>query len=584
MSPATRTLLLALLLLAASGASALRLAPAAPPLDARALAAACPDAACRVVVAREKADAVKAELDAVPRGQAGVEAVAAVALREGGFPAASGAVAAASPSLEAAILRLYDGIGLPVDDALRARVHEQTAAMTPAWRDAITPLVDAATASALASARIVSPSDRATLLANPALTAMLVSLAGTAPAQGLPPAAAAQWAADRAALARVDRAAISAAAMPLAHAVSHFQAPATTASCDRMLDLPFIVIGGACDDTYTDTYVLQVDQGGSDTYLDNAGGAAALPALALDLGAGDDTYRAYGVAQGAALASAGILYDAGGSDLYNVSQFGQGSGNVGFGMLDDAGAGNDIYESPSGPIATDLSTSVGSIATKASAVGGAGILVDEGGDDRYQQDGLDGFIYGGAEGIGLMLERGGDDTYTANETSISLLGSDLGVFAGPIEISAEADGTAILDEEGGHDSYFMGPHVRQGGQGAAGVGALTLLLEQGGDDAYTLGPEVEPGNVAGIGQLATGQGAAYGLATPPGPALAILDDRAGDDAYTAAQWAQGYGGASVGVLLDEGGQDRHQAPAPTLGSRADGATWVDGAAGVGVDI
>jgi hypothetical protein len=151
-----------------------------------------------------------------------------------------------------------------------------------------------------------------------------------------------------------------------------------------------------------------------------------------------------------------------------------------------------------------------------------------------------------------------------------------------VQVSAEADGTAVLNEEGGNDSYFMGPHVRQGGQGEAGVGALTLLLEQGGNDRYEMGPSIVPPQL-GLFPIATGQGGAYAVAAPPGPALGILRDVTGDDTYVADGYAQGYGTGGVGALLDDAGRDTYGSFLPTLGARGDGSAWADGTGGVGVD-
>jgi len=562
-SLAARSLLLVTLLLLAAPAGALRLAPAPS----------------KVAEARALASAAAAPFASLPTGQAGIAAVTHAALLRAGYPDAHPALPR-SPSLDAAILSLYGAIGQPVDAALRARVATQTAALSPEWRAALLPLVDATTASALADQRILAPADRALLLQNPALTSLLVSQVDSGAA--VTPQMRALHDERMAALSRVDRAALADAAVSLADAASSFSAPAAPASCDRMLDLPFIVVGGACDDTYTDTYAIQIDNGGNDTYLDNAGGGSAIPALAMDFGAGSDYYYAPAVAQGAGLAAAGILYDDGGSDYRNASQFAQGSGNAGFGLLYDAGADNDTYVSPTGPVVSDLNGSQGSIGTKASAVGGVGILVDEGGNDFYRQDGLDGFVYGGAEGFGLLLERGGSDRYVSNEVPVTLLGTDEGTFAGPVQVSAEADGTAILVEQGGNDSYFMGPHIRQGGQGEAGVGAFCLLDEESGDDSYAMGPSiVEP--QLGLFPVATGQGGAYAIAAPPGPAVGILHDAAGEDTYVADGFAQGYGVGGLGALLDDAGHDVYSTTPPLVGARADGSQWADGEGGVGVD-
>lgn len=522
--------------------------------------------------AQARADALASSFAALPAGRAGVLAVTALAMGD------SASSADASPSLAAALLRLYEANGVAVDaDEVRAQADALDADLAAA----LLPLVDALRASSVASRAILPAGDVALLAENPALTSLLTTFVGSAPGP-VDPAWESLYAERAAALARVDRDAIAAAALPLARAVAAMpDLAAATADCAPQLDLPFVFVGGACDDTYTATYWLQVDVGGDDVYLNGVGGGVALPALGLDLGAGADTYRAQQQAQGFGLATVGLLYDEGGSDLYNVTTFGQGASTAGLGLLYDAGEGDDVYESPRGPVVANLDASGGAISTKAAGLAGVGILVDEGGNDLYQQDGLDGFVYGASNGQGWLLDRGaGNDRYTSDDTSITLLGEHLGWFTGPVEVSAEVGGTAILYEEGGNDLYRCGDHVRQGCQAAGGAGAAAFLLDQGGDDAYLMGVAFG-GELGGVPVFSIGQGGAYGPSAPGG--FALLRDLSGNDHYQAEKWAQGYGTVGVGVLLDLGGADVYTAGPATVGARVDGGAWADGAAGAGLD-
>lgn len=600
MTPLSRGLVLAVALFLLSSAVALQTpgptpatAPAFGPaplkqaLDAR-LAECSADARCRAETAAAFGSEIGTRLQAIPPGRAGVLASVTEALRDGGYPvpAPSGAT---SSDLPAAILRLHRAIGHPVDPAATLTLRRDAAAVPGDVARALVPLVDAVTDAHLASRGILSPAELRVLTADPVLTARLVTLVGSAPEGSVDPRLAALWAERAEALRHVDRAALAQAAVDLAAAVSAFplaSAAPTGAPCAaKLFTFPFIEVGDACDDTYTALNLVQVDLGGNDRYLNNAGsGLVGVGAgVSLDLGPGNDTYRAPGQSQGFGLAGVGILYDEGGADRYNLTNFGQGAGVAGLGLLYDAGTANDTYESPH---AND------SVSTKASGLAGIGILVDEGGDDKYQQDGLDGFAYGAANGIGILLDRGnGKDNYTARDLPIILaaggiIDENLGNFTGPIQVSAEVGGTAILLDEGGDDLYRCGDHVRQGCQAAAGGAAFALLLDRAGNDRYLAGVSMsthlsEAGIPLAIPIFSMGQGSAYGPSAGPGTALLL--DQGGDDTYQAEKWAQGFGTAGLGLLVDEAGHDRYSILTATAGNRADGQAWVDGS-GLGLDL
>lgn len=558
-----RATALALLVLLTSGAAALPLAQpdAVGARDAlqRDLLL-CADDACRVTAATRASDDVAALL----RSASGPADALADALVLQGVSATM--APARATTLERAILSLYDAARVPVDATLRADVARQAASAPRDLAPSLAALVQATADAHRAGERILAPADRALLAQDLRLAMLRVTFReGEAPVLD--------------ALARADLAQAAPAALRLALAAESLGG--AYSACERVLDLPFVQVGGACDDTYTATNLVQVDYGGDDTYLNNAGaGIAGVGAgVSVDRGAGRDTYRAAGSAQGFGLGGIGLLLDEGGSDLYNLTQFGQGFAVAGFGLLYDAGDGDDVYESAADP---------GTIGTKAGGLGGVGVLVDEGGNDRYQQDGLDGFVYGAAGGLGLLVDQGdGADEYVSRDTYIELLGTPIGDIVGPIQVSAEVHATAILYEEGGDDRYQCGGHVRQGCQGAGGVGGFALLLDLAGNDRYALGESVSPVQLGLLPVFPSGQGVAYGEGSaPPGAGVGVLRDVTGDDVYVASAFAQGYATGGLGLLLDEAGADAYgPALAPPLaGARGDGQSWADGLAlGLGID-
>lgn len=513
----------------------------------------------RVDEMRLKTDAIAAQLGAVDDVASAIRA----GLDLGGFDVAD-IDAIHSADLASAILRVYAAGGIAVDDALRAEIARQAAAIDS---PAMVELFDAFADAQLASAQILTPEDRA-LLADDLRTQMLkMTLLG-----------------ERIeVLDRADMPMAAAAALRLADVLPHLEELAPVEGCARAIDLPFVQIGAPCDDVYEAATLnfIQIDYGGNDRYLNNAGtGVAGVGVgLHIDYREGTDVYEALSNSQAFALGGVGILVDEGGSDGYSLTSFGQAFAAAGVAVLYDAGDGDDAYVSP--PLA-------GTIGTKAGGLGGVGILVDEGGSDHYQHDGLDAFVYGGA-GTGILVEQGsGNDVYETHDVLVELLGTVIGDISGPVQVSAEVPGAvAILYEEGGDDTYYCGEHVRQGCQGAGGVGAFSALLDLGGNDLYQLGLAVTPlqGNVLPV--FPTGQGIAYGEGSaPPGIGVGILRDLSGDDRYVADKYAQGYATGGLGLFLDEGaGTDSFtNALAPLVGVRGNGQTWADGAAlGVGID-
>lgn len=522
--------------------------------------AGCATSACVRDTTRAHTDALIADLAALPRDVASTIEMG-IAL-QGYAPAALEATRSAS--LDAALLRFYDMHGVAVD---AADIAEQTSRLAASDAAALTELVDAVADAELASRRILGADDVAYLHDDLRTKMLKLTLQGDTELADV--------------LARADMAQAAAAASRVANAMLVVADLLPATGCERVLDLPFVAVGSPCDDVYaeSDTLFILVDYGGNDVYLNNAGAgiAGVGVGIAIDQGDGNDLYRAASGAQGSATVGVGILVDEGGSDSYDLAQFGQGFATAGIALLYDQGAGDDAYTS-------DVVTSIG---TRAGGLGGIGILRDDGGRDSHEVGGLDGFIYGAAGGLGLLLDFGVEDgdVYRAVDQHVILLGSDLGWFVGPVMVSAEVHAEAILYEEGGDTVYDCGDHVRQGCEGAGGVGGIALHLDLGGDDVYALGASVTPVQAGLLPVFPSGQGVAYGEGSaPPGPGIGLLRDLAGNDIYVASAYAQGYATGGVGLLLDEAGADSYSLGAGLVGGRGDGQTWADGLAlGIGMD-
>lgn len=359
--------------------------------------------------------------------------------------------------------------------------------------------------------------------------------------------------------------------------------PATMTTCEVVF-----ITTAAMDNVHTCFYLLAVDAGGNDAWLNNAGGTGPgdghkpMAALALDLG-GSDRYtpdvpdKIAGVVGGAVMGTA-VLYDAGGSDLYQptfavwntqgpIHAAVGGGSQRGLGVLVDKGMAPDTYDV----------RNPWYVGTQGGGRVGYGLLVDEGGSDTYFAD-LEsaGAAQGGGDrGTGVLVDLGGDDTYTGVlDTRVGVEGG----FAGGVAL-----GRAALFDYAGNDVYrsmLMGGTMGSGGAngGSIGVNSVGLLVDLEGDDFYQGGGMMDSGvngaaGVGGVGVLLdlAGNDVMLGMADMTGAAngasdnaVGVLVNVEGDDTYDALFCNPETGGinggsfAGVGLLLDLGGFDLYR--------------------------
>ena len=390
-----------------------------------------------------------------------------------------------------------------------------------------------------------------------------------------------------------------------------------------------IVLGGMQGDTHSADAALLVDPGGTDLWSNNAGsnlGVQSLVALAIDLAGSDryeakrahtqgagigglgvlidggpeaDEYRCSQQCQGAAFLGVGVLWDQGGDDVWEADQYAQGAGTFGLGLLLDSGGDERMSargrgqgfasagglgalvdldgfdQRRLGVLGADLDDAYagggqGSAwgirpfpwAGRAALLGGLGILYDRAGNDGlYARAFAQG--HGWLGGVGLLLDRAGDDHYMAE-----------------IEAQGSASHHAIglLIDSGGNDRFEGTARV----QGAADDGAVGLLFDAAGNDTHL----VHLTGGAAPRELGPGLGWAR-----RGRSLGLLVDAAGDDRYVAAQqtmgWAMPAGRPDReprAALLDAGGHDLYALAADRSGAApSDGAVWLQGTNGVGID-
>ncbi|TWO69941.1 hypothetical protein FN976_16460 [Caenimonas sedimenti] len=225
------------------------------------------------------------------------------------------------------------------------------------------------------------------------------------------------------------------------------------------------------------------------------------------------------------------------------------------------------------------------------------VLLDRGGNDRYQATAPGSDPSAGVLGYGVLWDAGGDDRYEAGDFAqaaalfgIALLhdtaGEDIYTARGFSQAFAIA-GLAILHDRSGGDRYSAATHAQASG-GPAGV---ALLLDAAGNDRYALvnEPLVLPSAQLPDRNASMGQGAGRGLAMPahaqavPG-GLGLLLDLSGDDHYSGQVFAQGVGYlGGGGLLFDGGGSDSFDAAWYSLGAAAHQAVGVLVKRGAGND-
>lgn len=333
--------------------------------------------------------------------------------------------------------------------------------------------------------------------------------------------------------------AVDAALPSLRQMAAAMPATGSEEPCDMHHLAPYVCISGTGAQTYTKNYALIIDFGGNDLYRNAAGGANGT------IG-GEEWDRV----------DAALLMDL---------------------------AGDDVYEEPKD--ATGRPRAVQGAGSR----GAIGILLDDGGDDRYVAGDM-GQGYGEL-GVGILDDRAGNDTYQIVNNGPGWIE---GVNANNIAVhgvngqgSTTLGAGFLLDRGTGDDSYrletFPTPveidgRILPGGSYVTGMGAAFagpgIFRDDGGADSMTILGGSSPGelderravsvdagfaNVYGMGQAWYG-GLGMHL-SGVGPSQRSLRSEV---EFGYLSWANGMGEAvfgSLGVLDDEGGNDLYNVAA-----------------------
>jgi len=319
-----------------------------------------------------------------------------------------------------------------------------------------------------------------------------------------------------------------------------------------------VIVAGQDPNLYREDAALILDLGGDDVYLNNAGGTRpGMPlSLVIDWGGNDRYLSKENFSQGSGVLGGGFLVDLGGNDTFVASQGSQGAGFLGMGLLYH-GSGTGSYQGRDhcqgvGQMGIGMLINrdgddryLGSYGGQALGLfGGAGVLIDNEGNDFYQlggsvpdfRDPLSSTVSFGQGfgdgirplngktgipgGIGILLDETGDDTYIAD------------YFA---QGSSYYYGIGILNDLDGNDQYIAGRYA----QGAGIHSSVGVLLDRRGNDFY----------YTSFG-VAQGMGHDYGVG--------FFEDDQGDDYYRGGTLVQGSSTVgSMGMFIDKEGKDRY---------------------------
>ncbi len=317
---------------------------------------------------------------------------------------------------------------------------------------------------------------------------------------------------------------------------------------ESMTPIGKVIVGGPGPNVYRDDAALILDLGGDNLYLNNAGGTRpGMPvSLVIDWGGNNRYISNENFSQGAGVLGGGFLIDLGGNATFVSLDASQGVGFWGIGFLYH-GDGNGVYT------ARSFSQGVGQM--------GVGLIVNSKGDNcylcTYQGQGLG--LFGGA---GILIDEAGNDFYKLggvvpdfrdpSKSTISM-GQGFGQGVRPEKgINGVPGGIGMLIDEEGDDIYVADYFA----QGASYYYGLGILNDMAGNDQYI------------SGRYAQGAGIHSSVGV-------LIDQKGNDFYYSSFGVAQGMGhDFGIGFFQDAGGNDRFWGGTLVQGAATDGSLGI----------
>ncbi len=345
----------------------------------------------------------------------------------------------------------------------------------------------------------------------------------------------------------------------------------TIIAASEVPELGWLIVGGTGPNTYDLGRVAAVlDLGGDDRYAWKQ--SAAANRLVVDL-AGDDVHTGGAeLGPAGALGGIGLIDDRAGNDRYEGGAL-TGGCALGLSAIVDR-AGEDVY--------------IGGSWSLGAAAGGAAVIVDLAGSDRFDGEGM-AIGVGGPSAVGAVIDLAGDD--------IAALGTRPSVYGVAGEHAGFGMGFGLgfrLAAAGGVGAYidFEGRDQRRSGEFSQGCGyyvGVGILFDGAGDDLsssdrYGIGSAAHQsagiaidlgGNDTYIGRTAAHVGAAWD------ESLGYFVDASGDDSYRVDGLSIGSSAQqALGIAIDRAGNDQYRGAGVVIGSASDNEYHFD-AGGLG---
>jgi len=192
------------------------------------------------------------------------------------------------------------------------------------------------------------------------------------------------------------------------------------------------------------------------------------------------------------------------------------------------------------------------------------IIIDLAGNDYYRAL-SDYALASGCLSVGLLLDYGGDDRYDARSFGLGSGWFGLGVlydaagediYNGDTHVQgAGTFGIGLLIDEGGRDVYHAAVHA----QGFGFVEGAGLIYEMSGSDTYYAGGKYKDVNRYADHYLSMSQGCGYGVRPWMSGGIGAIVDLTGNDNYITDIYGQGSSyWWSLGLLYDSSGNDSYQ--------------------------
>lgn len=232
-----------------------------------------------------------------------------------------------------------------------------------------------------------------------------------------------------------------------------------------------------------------------------------------------------------------------------------------------AGIGSDVHEDTDARLTIDLGGDDVYRGRHGAGVGYASVLIDLGGNDRYEVGDLN--VGAGLLGAGIAYDGGGDDRMLGGSLTFGAGLAGVGTFTkvgGAVRCDAIALtqgfgqlGAGVYIDAGGDDVYRASLFA----QGAARTQGVGWLIDRGGDDTYRAGGLSSAAPLLPTATYSFGQGFASGYRDDAGGlsgGIGLLTDFAGADAYVGEAYSQGASyWYALGSLYDASGHDTYSA-------------------------